>query len=181
MYKFLTIALISFMLPLSAFAQDGGPDAFSPDAGASDAGALMDAAVDAASASPVVTVPEVDAEFVQSMIEAAKGGQWSIFVSLVIMLLVWGATKAPFLSKFIKGKAKIWTAAVAGLLAAFATALFIDASDGNDAIDWLRVASQGLSAGLAAGGLWSLLGRRIMGEPIDADGDGVLDPKTPEA
>lgn len=117
--------------------------------------------------------PEQGLELVQGLIEAAQGGKWSLFVSLLIMVLVWAATKAPFIKDWIKGEAKIWTAAVAGVLAAFATSLFVDAADGS--VDWLKVTLEGLSVGLAAGGLWSLIGRKIAGKPIDADGDGVLD------
>lgn len=119
--------------------------------------------------------PAEGLDMIQGLIEAAQGGKWSLFVSLLIMVLVWAATKAPFIKDFIKGEAKIWTAAVAGLLGAFATALFVDAQDGS--VDWLKVSLEGLSVGLAAGGLWSLIGRKIAKKPIDANNDGVLDPE----
>lgn len=121
---------------------------------------------------PTEEAPE-GAELVRALLEAAQGGKWSLFVSLLIMVLVWLATKAPFLKDVIKGKAKIWTAAVAGVLGAFATSLFMDLSDGS--VDWVNVVLEGLSVGLAAGGLWSLIGRKLMGKPIDEDGDGELD------
>jgi len=108
------------------------------------------------------------------LISAAQGGQWSLFASLVIMLLVWLATKAPLIKDWIKGEAKIWVAAVSGILASFAAAVFVEATKGGDP-DWLAAVLQGLSVGLAAGGLWSLVGRKIAGKAIDADGDGVLD------
>jgi hypothetical protein len=128
-------------------------------------------------------------EALAPLIEAAQGGQWSLFASLLIMILVWLATKAPLIKDWIKGEAKIWVAAVAGMLAASATAMWVGHMAG--AIDWLSVIAQGLSVGLAAGGLWSLIGRKIAGKSIDADGDGVLDdpaldvgseetPETPE-
>lgn len=107
------------------------------------------------------------------LIEAAQGGKWSLFASLLIMLLVWLSTKAPFIKDWIKGEAKIWTAAVAGMLAAFATSVYVGHVEGT--VDWVAAILQGLSVGLAAGGLWSLVGRKLMGKPIDADGDGVLD------
>lgn len=107
------------------------------------------------------------------LIEAAQGGKWSLFVSLLIMLLVWLATKAPVIRDWIKGEAKIWTAAVAGMLGAFATSVYVGHTEG--AINWVAAVLEGLSVGLAAGGLWSLVGRKIAGKPVDADGDGVLD------
>lgn len=163
-----------FALPSLAWAQDAGvvdaglADAPLSDAGLTDAGVVADAGAEAA------VMPE-GAELVPAIISAAKGKEWSLLVSFVIMLLVWAGTKAPFLKKYIKGKAKIWVAAIAGVLAAFATALFVDINDGDGVINWLKVIMDGLSVGLAAGGLWSLIGRKIMGEPIDADGDGKLD------
>lgn len=107
------------------------------------------------------------------LIEAAQGGEWSLFASLVIMLLVWLATKAPVIRDWITGEARIWTAAVAGMLAAFAASVYVGHTEG--AVNWLSAILEGLSVGLAAGGLWSLIGRRIGGKSIDADGDGVLD------
>lgn len=107
------------------------------------------------------------------LIAAAQGGEWSLFASLLIMVLVWLATKAPLIKDWIKGEAKIWTAAVAGMLAAVATSVLV--GDTHDVAGWISAVLQGLSVGLAAGGLWSLIGRKIAGKPIDADGDGVLD------
>jgi hypothetical protein len=115
-------------------------------------------------------------ELLAPIISAAQGGEWSLFASLLIMVLVWLATRAPLIRDWIKGEAKIWTAAVAGILASFAAAVYVEASKGGDP-DWLGAVLQGLSVGLAAGGLWSLVGRKISGKAIDADGDGVLDPE----
>ncbi len=111
------------------------------------------------------------------LIEAAQGGKWSLFASLLIMLLVWLATKAPVIKDWIKGEARIWTAAVAGMLAAFATSVYVGHTEG--AVNWISAILEGLSMGLAAGGLWSLVGRKIAGKSIDADGDGVLDSDAP--
>ena len=121
----------------------------------------------------VETVAPEGLELVGPIIEAAQGGEWSLFVSLLIMVLVWAATKAPFLKDILKGRAKIWTAAIAGMLGAFATSVFVGHTEG--AVDWVAAIVQGLSMGLAAGGLWSLIGRKISGKPIDKDGDGKLD------
>lgn len=115
---------------------------------------------------------------VGALIEAAQGGKWSLFASLLIMVLVWAATKAPIVKDWIKGEAKIWTAAVAGVLAAVATSVYMGHVSG--AVDWLSVVVQGVTVGLTAGGLWSLIGRKVMGKPVDADGDGVLDALPPD-
>ncbi len=121
--------------------------------------------------------PPEGLDAVGSIVEAAKGGKWSLFASLVIMLLVWAATKAPVIKDWVKGEARIWVAASAGVLSAFAMAIYIGHSMG--AVNWLSAILEGLSVGLAAGGLWSLVGRKLAGKPIDADGDGVLDPEQP--
>jgi hypothetical protein len=118
--------------------------------------------------------PPEGVDLIGAIIEAAQGGEWSLFVSLLIMFLVYVATRAPGIKDWVKGEAKIWTAAVAGVLASFATALFVDVA-GGDGVDWLNVIMQGLGVGLTAGGLWSLIGRKIMGKPVDANNDGVLD------
>ena len=118
--------------------------------------------------------PPEGLDALQPLIDAAQGGKWSLFVSLLIMMLVWAATKAPGVRDWIKGEAKIWTAAVAGMLGAFATSIYVGHVGGT--VNWIAAILEGLSVGLAAGGLWSLLGRKIAGKPIDEDGDGELDP-----
>lgn len=105
---------------------------------------------------------------VPAIIEAAQGGHWSIFASLIIMVLVWLVTKAPLLKDLIKGEAKLWVAASAGILSAVAMEAFTTQ-------DWLRAILSGLGSGLAAGGLWELISRRVSGKAVDANGDGVLD------
>lgn len=179
--SFLVAVIMAFAV--TALAQDPSLDAGMLDAGVLDAAMADAGVVDAGAAdagmpeeSTPTVMPEDGAGLVAAVIAAARGGKWSLFVSFLIMLLVWGGTKIPFVNKLIKGKAKIWVAAVAGILAAFATSLFMDVNDGQAGIDWLNVIMEGLSVGVAAGGLWSLIGRKIMGQPIDADGDGVLDP-----
>lgn len=106
--------------------------------------------------------------------EAAKGGHWSIFVSLVIMGLVYVVTKVPFIDSKLKGGRKIWVAAVAGVLLAVATTAFTTG-------DWVRAIFDGLSAGLGATGLFELVRRSAAKQPIDANNDGVLDSLPPAA
>lgn len=114
------------------------------------------------------TVPE-GFDLLPVIVQAFQSGRWDIFVSAIIMALVWIATKTPLAKNYIKGKAKVWTAAVAGVLASFATTIFI--SDG----DWFAAISNGVSVGLGATGLFELIRRSLQKQPIDADGDGELD------
>ena len=114
-------------------------------------------------------VPPPDSELLTQLIAAFQGGKWSLAVSLLIMTLVWAVTKAPVIRDWIKGEAKIWVAAIAGVLSAFATALWIDIASGAESIDWVKVILEGLGTGLAAGGLWSLIGRRLTGKKLEGD------------
>lgn len=103
------------------------------------------------------------------MMDAFKGGQWSIFASFCVMMLVFLVTKSP-LAAAIKGKHKVWIAAVAGMLMSVAMTV---ATTGN----WANALMQGLNVGLGATGLFELLRRTIAKEAIDANNDGELDPK----
>jgi hypothetical protein len=105
--------------------------------------------------------PPEGLEALAPLIEAAQGGKWSLFASLLIMVLVWLATKAPVIKNWIKGEAKLWTSAVAGVLAAFAASVYIGHTEG--AVDWVAAILEGLSVGFAATGLWELVSRRIAG------------------
>lgn len=119
-------------------------------------------------AQEVLETPPEGFDLFPALVEAAQGGKWSIFVSLILMALVWLATKAPILSDLIKGEAKVWVAAVAGILGGIgATALTTG--------DWVGAVLGGLSVGLSATGLYELVKRAIKGQAIDKDGDGVLD------
>lgn len=106
---------------------------------------------------------------VGQLIEAFKGGNWSVFASVIVLIVVWGLTKAPGLSGLIKGKAKVWVASVCGMLLAIA-ATFISTGD------WMAAISNGFTVGLAATGLFELIKRKVAKQPIDENGDGQLDP-----
>lgn len=94
-------------------------------------------------------------ELVPAIIEAAKGGQWSLFASMLIMLLVFLMTKVEFIAKALPDAAKPWVAAAAGVLAAVgATA----ATTGN----WGQAIMSGLVTGAAASGLWELVGKKLL-------------------
>jgi uncharacterized membrane protein len=101
-------------------------------------------------------VPEADVSaFVEMMITAAKGGEWSLFVAALIMVLVFLATKVKFIDNLLPAAAKPWVAAVAGMLTAVATTVI---TTGN----WLTAALAGFTTGAAAAGLWSLIGKKIL-------------------
>lgn len=117
----------------------------------------------------LTTAPTEITDMVSLLINSFRGGNWSIFASAIVLLLVWLATKAPGLSTLIKGKGKVITAAVAGVLMAVATTLI---SGG----DWISAIGSGLSVGLGATGLFEIVKRRIANQPIDQDGNGELDP-----
>lgn len=98
--------------------------------------------------------PEGLEEMIQMAIAAAKGGEWSIFVSLVIMVLVYLVTRTKMFS-FIKGEAKAWVAAVAGVLGGVAAAYLTTG-------EWVPAIMNGLVTGAAASGLWTMLGKKIL-------------------
>jgi uncharacterized membrane protein len=126
--------LVAMLVPALAFAQDAAPAA-----------------------------PEADiSEFVQMMITAAKGGEWSLFVAALIMVLVFLTTKVKFIDNLIPNKAKPWIAAVAGILAAVATTVI---TTGN----WLTAVLAGLTTGAAATGLWELIGKRFLKKDAPAE------------
>lgn len=108
------------------------------------------AAEEAAEAVP----PEELGDLISQLIAAAQGGQWSVFVALLIMVLVFLATKIEFIDNLIPNNAKPWVATVAGVLAAIASAAF---TSGN----WLQAILGGLVTGAAASGLWELIGKKV--------------------
>lgn len=126
--------LVALLVPALALAQDAAPAA-----------------------------PEADiSEFVQMMITAAKGGEWSLFVAALIMVLVFLATKVKFIDNLLPTAAKPWVAAVAGILAAVATTVI---TTGN----WLNAILAGFTVGAAASGLWELIGKRILKKKTPAE------------
>lgn len=120
------LALVALAIPAAAFAQEAG-----------------DASVDELTG------------FIEMMINAAKGGEWSIFVAALIMVLVFLATKIQFIDNILPKEAKPWVAAVAGVLAAVATTVITTG-------DWLTAILSGLVTGAAATGLWELIGKRFL-------------------
>jgi hypothetical protein len=115
--------------------------------------------------------PETPEAIVGALASAFSGGQWHLFASAVILALVWLVTKAPVLSNLIKGKGKVWLAAITGILSAVAVTAFTTNGD------WFAAIANGAAVGFSATGLFELLNRKASNKPIDADNDGILDPK----
>ena len=93
-------------------------------------------------------------ELIEAAMVAAKGGKWSLLVSFVIMILVFFATKTKVLAAIVKPKHKPWIAAIAGAMSAVATNYV---STG----DWFTAIGGGLTVGVGASGLWSLIGKQL--------------------
>lgn len=111
-------------------------------------------AQDAAEPAADVSMDELN-QFIQMMITAAKGEEWSIFVAALIMVLVFLATKIKFVDNLLPKAARPWVAAVAGVLAAVATTVITTG-------DWLKAVLSGLVTGTAATGLWELVGKKLL-------------------
>lgn len=166
MFKWIMAMVSMFLLtPMSVLAQDAG------DAPVLDAGIIS---VATSVSGGVAVVPPEGFDLVPALVIAAQGGQWSLFAALIIMFLVWAVTKAPLISNLIKGEAKVWTASIAGTLLAVGTSIFVQTPDTVG--EWLSTIFSGLTVGLAATGMWELVHRKASGKPIDADGDGKIDP-----
>jgi len=135
--KLALFTLVALLVPVLAFAQDAAPEA--------------------------TEVPAEDfGELVNMMITAAKGGEWSLFVAALIMVLVFLATKIKFIDNLLPASAKPWVAAVAGVLGAVATVAMTTG-------DWLQAVLSGLVTGAAASGLWELIGKRILKKDAPAE------------
>ena len=137
--------LVALLVPVLAFAQDVGP-ALEP--------------------VPHLAPAEDFGELLNMLIEAAKGGEWSIFVAALIMVLVFLATKIKFIDNLLPAKAKPWVAAVAGVLGAVATVAMTTG-------DWLQAVLSGLVTGAAASGLWELIGKRFLKKDAPATDEGA--------
>jgi hypothetical protein len=93
-------------------------------------------------------------DLVPALVEAVKGGNWSLVVSVALMLVVFALTKIPFVRDWLPKAAKPWVVAISGVVLAVATTA---ATTG----DWWAAAFNGLVMGTAATGLWELVGKRL--------------------
>ena len=115
-------------------------------------------------------VPEDPSDLAGAIAAAYKTGNWHLFVSAIIMGLVYVVTKFPLIADRITGKAKVWLVAVTGVLSSVAVTAFTTNGD------WGQAVLSGLTVGLGATGLFELLRRTVSKEKIvDANNDGILD------
>ena len=122
---------------------------------------LLSALVWAQEALPAQPSTEEVIGMVQALVEAAKGGHWALAVSLGVMILVWALRK--FFWKSIPGKLIPWVSAGVGVILAVTMSI----QDGSDIMGAL---SAGLLTGTAASGLWSLVGKHLLGGSSAKDG-----------
>lgn len=103
----------------------------------------------------VEAIPTDLGEMIKVLAEAAKGGKWSIVVSVGIMLLVFLATKIKFIGDLLPSSWKPWIAVSAGVLSSIAATGF---ATGN----WITAVLNGLVTGAAASGFWDLVGKKLL-------------------
>jgi hypothetical protein len=113
----------------------------------------------------------------KALIEAAKGGQWSLVAGLAIMLLIYLMGRMNLLERIkVPKSATPWVAAGTGILGYVAAALLVEGASLVDAI------SGGFMVGAAAVGLWEMAFKQMLkgakaGEPEMEDGAAEEDEK----
>ena len=90
----------------------------------------------------------------KTILDAAKGGNWGIVVASVLMLLLWVLRK--FVLKKIPSSYMPWVAAGTGVAGAVAANL-------QAGQPWMDAVMSGFMAGAAASGLYSLVGKKLLG------------------
>ena len=157
-------AVLAFLLVSTAYADAPAPAApavaAAPAAPAAPAVAAVAAApaapaVAAAPAAPAVELsPEEVVALGKLVMEAAKGGNWGLALAGILMLLVWVLRK--FVIKTLSPAAMPWVAAIAGVVGAVAANVQAGES-------WSTAVMSGLMTGAAASGLYSLVGKKLLG------------------
>jgi hypothetical protein len=93
---------------------------------------------------------------VEQLVDAAKGGQWSLFAALLIMLLVYLMKRFALKDK-LPAKAVPWVASLMSMGGYVAAALMVEGAAVMDAV------LGGLATGAAAVGLWEMLFKHFLG------------------
>lgn len=137
-------------------------DAATPAAGTPDGGQPVSPApaVEPTAPPPPVTVEDA-AESVSFLVDAAKGGKWSLFVGVLLTLLVWVLDRLVKLKDRVGSKALPWVAAGLGIL----TTMGISLSSGLPLAEGLV---QGFMTGATSVGLWELVFKHALKPKEDA-------------
>jgi len=111
---------------------------------------------------PIPEDPEEVILLVEQLINAAKGGNWQLFVGLLLTLIVWVLRKFNVIS-FLPDKAVPWVSAAIGMVGYMGVAL-------ASGLDLTTALIQGFLTGAAAVGLWEMLGKHTLPKPKKAEG-----------
>jgi hypothetical protein len=96
-------------------------------------------------------------DVVAQLIDAAKGGQWSLVAAFVVMLLVYVVKRFGLKDK-LPSKAVPWVAAGCSMAGYMAAALMVEGAAVGEAV------IGGLATGAAAVGLWEMLFKHFLGK-----------------
>lgn len=121
----------------------------------------VDEAAKASKTDPIPDDPEEVILLIEQLINAAKGGNWQLFVGLLLTLLVWILRKVNVIA-FLPDKAVPWVSAAIGMVGFMGVAL-------ASGLDLTTALIQGFLTGAAAVGLWELLGKHFLPKPKKAE------------
>jgi len=166
--RFTNITLVLFLLlaPSSvALAQDAGsaPESTPATVTAPEPGATPDAdpvVPELVVPAPPETVDDA-AESIDFLVEAAKGGKWSLFLGVLLTLLVWVLNRFVKLKERVGTKALPWVAAALGILATVGVSLSSGLPLGEGLV-------QGFMTGATSVGLWELVFKHALAKKAPA-------------
>lgn len=92
---------------------------------------------------------------VGALVKAARNGNWIFFTGLLIMLLIFVLNKFVKLKERLPANAVPWVSAALGIVGSIAIQL-------TTGIPWGQALLQGLTAGVAAVGLWEMLFKHFL-------------------
>jgi uncharacterized low-complexity protein len=100
-------------------------------------------------------------DVVAQLVDAAKGGQWSLVAAFVVMLLVYVVKRFGLKDK-LPSKAVPWVAAGCSMAGYVAAALMVEGAAVGEAL------IGGMATGAAAVGLWEMLFKHFLGKKSEA-------------
>ena len=114
---------------------------------------------------------------ITNLIASAQTGEWLWFVGGILMLVVWALRN--FVMKALSSDKAIYVATAIGVLVAVAGVFTGSPAGAPAGATILKALGVGLTAGLASGGFWSLIGKKILGKPeVPSDRPGTA-PRPP--